>query len=506
MRILPNGESAFLVELADIDEVLAAYSQVAGVPGVVEVVPAARTLLVTTLPGDRDRVQAAVAGLHWDGSQAPASAGRVEIPVVYDGEDLAEVARLTGLAVVDVVAAHTGRSWRVAFGGFAPGFAYLVGGDERLVVPRRDSPRTRVPAGSVALAGEFSGVYPVASPGGWQLIGRTNVTLFDPLAAEPALLKPGAEVRFRAVDTLPAVAVPRRLDATPSRRELIVVQTRFPILIQDRGRPGHAATGVGRAGAVDLEAYELGARLVGHGRGEAALELTLGDAAFESTATLTFALTGAPAPARVVAEGGERAVSHATIETLAPGERLEIGTATAGLRTYLSVRGGVDVPPLLGSRSRDTLAGLGPEPLTAGAQVAVGSARPGWIPPADWAPQPPPRSDVELQFSDGPRADWVDSLDGTEWTVGSELDRIGVRLTGDPVQRRVAGELPSEGVVRGAIQVPPSGLPVLFLADHPLTGGYPVAGVLTPASVSLAAQLRPGDRVTLTHRQTQRGA
>ena len=175
--------------------------------------------------------------------------------VRYDGPDLDEVARLTGLTHAEVVAAHTGTPWRVAFGGFAPGFAYLVGGDPRLHVPRRDRPRPSVPAGSVGLAGEFSGVYPRSSPGGWQLLGTTDAVLWDADRDPPALLAPGHHGALR-----------RRggHDVSPT---LEVLATGPLVLVEDDGRPGLAAVGVGRSGAADRGSYRLGARLVGHAPG-----------------------------------------------------------------------------------------------------------------------------------------------------------------------------------------------------------------------------------------------
>lgn len=197
------GERALLLDCEDIAEVLAwsAAIRAAGLPGVLDVVPAARTVLVGVAePRDREPTRARLAGLRPDpDAGAPPDAGHeVVLDVVYDGPDLDEVARLTGLSADEVVAAHTATPLRVGFGGFAPGFAYLVGGDPRLRVPRRAEPRTRVPAGAVALADEFSGVYPRPTPGGWQLIGRTDAVLWDVDRAEPALLTPGAWVRFRA--------------------------------------------------------------------------------------------------------------------------------------------------------------------------------------------------------------------------------------------------------------------------------------------------------------------
>ncbi|KUG52785.1 allophanate hydrolase [Serinicoccus chungangensis] len=212
VTLLPMGPEAVLVEVAGTGEVLALADALrAGGWGVdhwasavTEVVPAARTLLVrvadpSDLPVVREGLVALAAGLDAppDVAATPhAPEDAVVVPVTYDGADLAEVARLTGLAEEEVVRAHTGSVWRVGFIGFAPGFAYLVGGDERLHVPRRDSPRTTVPAGSVGLAGEFGGIYPRESPGGWQLIGRTDALLWDVERDPPALLAPGATVRF----------------------------------------------------------------------------------------------------------------------------------------------------------------------------------------------------------------------------------------------------------------------------------------------------------------------
>lgn len=200
MRLLPCGDVGLLVELGGLDEVLALYAELEDHPpeGVVDMVPAARSLLLTVDPsrgGDVDVLSRAISGTTV-GAHERASTGEVEIPVVYDGEDLAEVARLTGMDERGVVEAHTGQEWTVAFCGFAPGFGYMIGEDDRLHVPRRDNPRTRVPAGAVALGGEFTSVYPRESPGGWQLIGRSALEMWDIDREPPALLVPGRRVRF----------------------------------------------------------------------------------------------------------------------------------------------------------------------------------------------------------------------------------------------------------------------------------------------------------------------
>ncbi|MFI7705151.1 allophanate hydrolase subunit 1 [Nonomuraea sp. NPDC049480] len=201
MRLRRCGDTALLVELRDLDEVVQLYDALAAdpPPGVTDVLPAARTVLVRfEPPASPSEVESAVRAVQ-PAAGLRTRMGEVEIPVVYDGADLADVAALTGLTEREVVTAHTRTPWIVAFCGFAPGFGYLIGGDSRLAVPRRSESRVRVPAGSIALAGEFSGVYPRESPGGWQLIGRTGVTVWDIDAHPPALLKPGVRVRFTEV-------------------------------------------------------------------------------------------------------------------------------------------------------------------------------------------------------------------------------------------------------------------------------------------------------------------
>ena len=189
MNIRPYGDRALLLDCDSLDE---AQGWFAALDGRSEVVLGARSVLVV---GDPETTRAMVRDTRPVTTTAVGSTV-VEIPVKYDGDDLVEVSRLVGLTADEVVSAHTGSTWTVGFGGFAPGFFYLVGGDPRLHVPRRDTPRTRVPPGSVGLAGEFSGVYPRESPGGWQLIGRTDMTMWDTSREQPAPLAPGATVRF----------------------------------------------------------------------------------------------------------------------------------------------------------------------------------------------------------------------------------------------------------------------------------------------------------------------
>ena len=276
---------------------------------------------------------------------------------------------------------------------------------------------------------------------------------------------------------------------------LVVRRVGGPCLVQDRGRPGRAAIGVGRSGAADRASYDLGNRLVGNAPGAAALEVTLGGLEVEVVdGTVWVAVTGAPAVVHV--DGREEPAG--AVLSLRAGQRMALGMPRTGLRSYLAVRGGIDVPPVLGSRSYDTLARLGPPPVSAGDRLQVGDAAVEEMRVDAVAPTPYDDLPV-LRVVRGPRDDWIcdpDLLVLATWTVGTDSDRVGTRLTGDRLDPVETDEqLPSEGALRGAIQVPPGGEPVVFGPDHPVTGGYPVVGVLVDADADRMAQLRPGERV-----------
>lgn len=270
---------------------------------------------------------------------------------------------------------------------------------------------------------------------------------------------------------------------------LRVVEAAALTTVQDDGRPGLATIGVGRSGACDRASYALANRLLRNDPGTAALEVTFGGLALRPSADVLLALTGARCPG----------VPHNAPFPLAAGRTLRLGPPVTGLRTYLAVRGGIDVEPVLGSRSTDVLAGLGPPVLTAGDELPVGRP-PARFPDVDVAPVPEPAGgDVTVRVSAGPRRDWFtddgwSTLLGTAYEVTTDSNRVGIRLDGPVLERSRTDELPSEGMLCGALQVPPSGRPVLFLADHPLTGGYPVIGYVDD-DVDRCAQLRPGQRV-----------
>lgn len=582
LRVHPMGHSALLATYPDTATVLAAARAInqAAPPGaLVEAVPAERSLLLTAADPLDLPVLTALLEQVPPSASAPQQGRDIVLDAVYDGEDLADVAALLGLSTEALITQHSATLWRAAFAGFAPGFAYLLpvvnseraaaGGDGtgrtsedpqhagRFTptataggdgtggahstardsttaatagppwrVPRRGQPRTRVPAGAVGLAAAYCGVYPRESPGGWQLIGRTDAVLFDAERTPAALLSPGTTVRFRPrralvharAATRPSASAPAH---TPAHTPALEVITPGPLtLVQDAGRPGHARIGVSTSGTFDRAALRRANRAVGNPPSSAGLEILLGPFAVRALAPVTLAIDGAIAPVtvrrRVGRDDAELSDAPAGIDVedarglgpiaLDAGDVLQIGAATAGVRIILAVRGGVQAPLVLGSRSRDVLSSLGPDPLTAGQQIAVSGAEP-LGPVADMhassdLPQPFPHGEepTRIPVLPGPHQAVLGegafaALCATTWQVRPDSDRVGVRLEGAPLPSATSGDLPSEPMVPGAIQVPPSGLPVVFGPDHPATGGYPVVAVVTPRGLDLLAQAAPGQRL-----------
>lgn len=275
-----------------------------------------------------------------------------------------------------------------------------------------------------------------------------------------------------------------------------VVKPGLLTTIQDLGRTGYAHLGVPRSGALDVPALVRANRLLGNDDGAAVLETTLTGVSLRAEVATAAAVTGALAP--VTVDG--TAVDFGRPFGVPAGSLLEVGPAQQGVRSYVAFAGGVTVAPVLGSRSTDTLSGLGPPPLRAGFVLPVGRSTPEV--PAVPAPVPPASGadPIELRLRFGPRHDWFsvtgrDALLTGPYVLSVKSNRVGARLTGPALSRVVAGELPSEGIVLGAVQVPADGQPLVFLADHPTTGGYPVVGVVEPDDLSLLAQARPGTGV-----------
>jgi len=412
-----------------------------------------------------------------------------EIPVAYDGPDLAEVCRMHGLERSGFSAAHTEPEYLVEAIGFLPGFGYLAGLPEALATPRRATPRRVVPAGAVGIGGGQTGVYPCASPGGWNLVGRSNVRLFDVALPRPALLAVGDRVKFIAADLPPAG------QSMPPPEEtgvaaITVMQPGLFTTIQDLGRPGHRAAGVPLSGAADRVSLRLANLLVGNHEGAAVIECTLVGPTLRFEREALVAVMGADFPGF---PGG--------VATRVPaGATITLGHATAGCRGYIAVAGGIDVAPVLGSRSTLVVAGfggLGGRPLRAGDTLAVGESvgptllhRPG---------DPRPRGGQMLRVIPGEQAEaFGPQVWRRTFRTSSRSDRMGVRLEGEPLGGAAAfAGMASVAVFPGTVQVPPDGQPIVLLTDGQTIGGYPVLGQVIVADLPKVAQLRPGDDVRL---------
>ena len=369
-----------------------------------------------------------------------------------------------------------------------------------------------MPAGSVAIAGNFSGVYPQASPGGWQIIGTTPVRMWDIDRDPGALFQPGYRVRFFDMDasgrmvSLPEPAARQERAVAADAPQFRVLAAPMPAVFQDLGRFGQTGQGVSASGALDRGAFNAANRIVGNPANAPALELALGGFSFESNCRAVVGLAGAPCPVTVRdAEGREQQFPAYQPIALEPGDVVTIGQPKKGMRAYLTVRGGFDVAPVLGSAVTDTLAIVGPAPVTAGAVLVLKGDGEGLssVSTTETAAFDPPSAGdvVTLDVVLGPRTDWftekgIETLTNQLWQVTPQSSRVGIRLAGDvPLERRDSAELPSEGTATGAIQVPHSGQPVLFLADHPLTGGYPVIGAVAEYHLDLAGQIPVNARI-----------
>jgi KipI family sensor histidine kinase inhibitor len=527
MTVFPLGDSAVVMVIGEtvdaattrrVREVATAIERQPPV-GVVDVVPVFANVAVFVDPAQAaffDVLRAELETLANEAGAADSIEMRtVEIPVCYGGEhgpDLEMIAARTQKGAEEVAALHASADYVVHAIGFAPGFPYLGGLPPELATPRRDTPRPRVAAGSVGIGGSQTGIYPLETPGGWNLIGRTPLTLFDAERAEPSLLHAGDGVKFRSISTaeFDALAPKPPVLGTRSQAErnrevmssgagpantvgpgLAVVRAGMFTTVQDLGRRGHRAMGVPLSGAADFFALRLANLLVGNREDEAGLEFTLVGPELKFRHDTVIAVTGAEF---------ERVPGWRPI-VIRAGTSLAIGPARSGCRGYLAIAGGIDVAPVLGSRSTYVRARLGGHE---GRRLVNGDVL--------------PVRNVRRRFRDHWRIDerilpryggsavvrvllgehaghfdpgWTDCV----FKVSTQSDRMGVRVTGAPLRRRVEGDLPSGAVAPGTVQVPPDGQPIVLLADAQTIGGYLQVAHVIAVDMPVVAQLRPGDDV-----------
>lgn len=529
LQIVHCGDRALLVYLGDqIDpevnarvHALAMALKQKGHPAVVEVTPSYHAILIEYDPVRirPDQVEAVVASAASAGSAQVQTAQTVEIPVLYGGEagpDLEAVAAHAGLSASEVVQRHSTPLYRVYCLGFSPGFSYLGGLDSAIHTPRLAEPRIKVPGGSVGIGGAQTGIYPAPSPGGWQLIGRTPLRLFEPHRDPPALLDPGDNIRFVPItperfaelEAENARAVSHPAEYAEGKTGLRILQPGLATTVQDLGRRGYMAYGVPVAGAADYRSLMIGNWLLGNRARAGALEITMVGPEIEFTGPSAFCLTGAPVPAELIpADGGQpRPVPGWTALLASPGDRLRIGTMEQGCRSYLCIAGGCDLPPLLGSVSEDLFGKIGPfgRPLKAGDWLPTGlplhppAALAGRFLPADLIPVY--SDEATIRVTRGPQADAFSSesyqgfLAG-EYTVGAQSDRQGLRLQGPRIAHAAGADILSEPVPPGSVQVPANGQPILLMANRQTTGGYTKIAVAVYPDLAFAAQLRPGARL-----------
>ena len=435
-------------------------------------------------------------------------AGRlVEIPVCYGGEfgpDLEDIARHAGLPFGEVVARHANAEYTVDALGFAPGFPYLRGLDPRLAIPRRATPRTGIPAGSVGIGGAQTGVYPLASPGGWHLLGRTPIRLFRPEnGATPTLLRPGDRVRFSPISPEEFARLAAMEDSTrPAMSGTGDVLARrggmfttLQTLVPRRWR----WLGIAGGGAADARSLAVANALVGNDPADAALEITLAGPELVFARDATVALAGG----EFDAWRNGIPMSMLRPVRMTAGDALRIGAARRGARGYLAVAGGFAAETALGSASTDVRTGLGGlagQALRDGDRFALASPARSLKPSSGWQASRsflPPAGQTSLRVLPGLQArEFPDDWEGREWTVSPASDRMGVRLVGEPLPRRAgAAELLSAAVLPGTVQVPPDGRPIVLGVDAGTIGGYPRIAQVIVADLPLIGQLRPGGHV-----------
>jgi len=540
-RVIDAGDSAVVCDVearsvstpgVDVDVnaraiAIAAAVRQRTIAGVRDVVPTFRSVTVFFDPLGTDVSEVTVALGESMRAAPPVSSGRtIDVPVVYGGDggpDLGEVAAFARCSPDTVIARHAGRTYRVCMLGFLPGFAYMASVDETIAMPRRGTPRMRVPAGSVGIAGPQTGIYPTESPGGWQIIGRAAATLFDPGRTPPALLSPGDQVRFVPVDAV-ADLEPGRIETASApntarggtARCVTVLQPGLLTTVQDVGRWGHQHLGVSVAGPMDDVAHRLANSLSGNGPHAATLEATWLGPKLRVEQDTRIAVTGADL--HVTLDGAD--VPLGVPLRCGRGSVLCFGERRGGARAYVAFEGGIETPRVLGSRATHLpsgLGGIGGRQLTAGDRLPLGdpgpdaarhavdpaAVRSGVNTPAAAAETASQRvrsaGGARLRVLPGPQLaesgpSTLEALQRARYTVSPKSNRMGYRLEGGaPMPGVSRGDMISESTFVGGVQLPPSGDPILLMADRQTSGGYPQVAVVITADLPLAGQLGPGD-------------
>ena len=522
-RYLPAGDQGLVVEFgAQIDEglhrqvralcfAIEKQVEVGGMEGIREIVPTYRSLIILydSLKVSYGELVEQLMPLEQQlENMVLPDPLVIEVPTVYGGEygpDLPRIAAHTGLTEGEIIERHTQQPYLIYMLGFISGFPYLGGMDPALDTPRLETPRKSIEAGSVGIAGKQTGIYPVSSPGGWNLIGRTALKLFDPSLPSPALLKSGDMLKFVAVDAEQWDRSKGALQKEKMREErrpeatLEIGSPGLQTTVQDLGRLGYQAIGVSSSGAMDGEALRIGNRLLGNSPEAAGLEILMLGPQIKFLKESYFAITGAFMNPCLNGE----AVDMYTTQRAKVGDELSFGTLLKGCRAYLTLEGGVDVPLVLGSRStaiNSRLGGYEGRPLKIGDQLSLGQSMfsgPLTLPETY---RPLYEKEIKLRVILGSQEDYfteegIQTFLRSSYTVSQAADRMGYRLEGERIAHKDSADIISDGICYGAIQVPAQGQPIIMLADRQTVGGYTKIAHVITADLDKIGQARPGDQI-----------
>ena len=521
-RYMPFGDNGLLIEFGDVislevnRRVIALSEAIIGakIQGVEELVPTYRSLLVRYNASKISYEQLVFRIKDIEKTMEERSMEKVGrkiiIPVVYGGEygpDLTDVARFHGLTEEQVVKIHSGREYRVYMVGFVAGFPYLGEVADEIATPRFETPRLKVPAGSVGIAEKQTGIYPCEAPGGWRIIGRTPSRLFNPLQQPPVLLQLGDIVKFKPISEkefriTEKTSQKQPADRFPKNKKGIkvfqVLKPGFFTTVQDLGRYGYLRYGVPISGAMDTFSLVAANLLVANNPDDACLEITLIGPELQALTKTQIAITGGAASPKI---NGQHVPMWQTLE-VQEGAVVSFGKVESGCRAYLSIRGGVDTPPVLGSRSTYVRGGFGgingrqlkTEDIIGGFDVSL--LKVGYSMPEELVPQFTGQFKARVIL--GPQAGMftergITTFLSSQYKVTLEADRMGYRLEGPIIEHKAKADIISDALLPGAVQIPKNGKPIMIMRDAQTAGGYPKIAVIITPDVSTLGQAKTND-------------
>ena len=521
-RYMPFGDNGLLIEFGNVinlkvNRKVVALSEAiidAKIRGVEELVPTYRSLLVryNASKTSYEHLAFSIRDIEktMEERKKETVGRKTIIPVVYGGEygpDLADVARFHGLTEEQVVKIHSGKEYRVYMIGFVAGFPYLGEVADEIATPRLETPRLKVPAGSVGIAEKQTGIYPCEAPGGWRIIGRTPTRLFNPLQQPPARLQLGDIVKFKPISEKEFRTTEKTTQTQPAsyflkKKKRIkvfqVLKSGFFTTIQDLGRYGNLKYGVPISGAMDTFSLVAANLLVANNPDDACLEITLIGSELQALTKTQIAITGGAASPKI---NGQHVPMWQTLE-VQEGDVISFGLMKSGCRAYLSIRGGVDTPPILGSRSTYVRGGFGG---INGRQLRTGDTIRGFGAPLIKFKYEMPEELVP-QFTGhfkahvilGPQADMfteegINTFLSNQYKVTLEADRMGYRLEGPTIEHKAKADIISDALLPGAVQIPKNGKPIMIMRDAQTAGGYPKIAVIITSDVSTLGQAKTND-------------